>query len=346
MSHSNDLSVSANNEWSRLRSVIVGKAEGSCFPSESERMIKATMPEDHHDQFKPSKPFPAHVVQGACQELERFAAILEREDIKTYRPRTIRWSEVGGYTGAMPRDGMLVVGNTIIEACYAWKCRKQEIRLAFGPVLDQLEKDANVRVVRAPEIPCPDPLYEDAETKDQPGVWAINNSRAAFDAADFLRFGKTLIGQLSNVTNMKGVEYIQQAVPSGYTVELLQVQDPHAMHIDATIVPLREGLLIYNPERVSEVSLRRHEVLAEWKLLACPIIPTVRVSPPLYMTSPWIFLNILSLDEKRVVVEAEETEFAAWLVELGMEPIFCPFRHVNSIGGSFHCATVDLVRAD
>jgi glycine amidinotransferase len=54
-------------------------------------------------------------------------------------------------------------------------------------------------------------------------------------------------------------------------------------------------------------------------------------------------LNALSLDEKRVLVEANDTEFAAWLRTQGMEPIMVPFAHVNNIGGSFHCATVDLV---
>jgi glycine amidinotransferase len=45
------------------------------------------------------------------------------------------------------------------------------------------------------------------------------------------------------------------------------------------------------------------------------------------------------------VVEASQTQFATWLgKEFGIEPIMLPFKHVNSIGGSFHCATVDLVR--
>ena len=93
--------------------------------------------------------------------------------------------------------------------------------------------------------------------------WAINNACPAFDAADFIRFGKTIVGQLSNVTNQKGVEYLGKAVPEGYSVELLDVTDEHAMHIDATVLPLRQGLLIYNPERVSEKALRKLELLKD-----------------------------------------------------------------------------------
>lgn len=64
------------------------------------------------------------------------------------------------------------------------------------------------------------------------------------------------------------------------------------------------------------------------------------------MISPWIVMNVLSIDEGRVIVEEDELEFAGWLKRLGMQPVLCPFRNVNSIGGSFHCATVDLVRSD
>ncbi|KAL9612054.1 MAG: hypothetical protein Q9167_003346 [Letrouitia subvulpina] len=336
-------SISADNEWSPLRSVIVGRAENSCFPDEPEHMIKATMPEDYWDQCKPFNTFPSSVLRAACQELDHFAAILEKENVRIYRPKTVRWDNIGGYSGAMPRDGLMVVGNTIIEACFSWRCRKKEIQQAYNCILDEFEKDPSVRVVRAPKVQSPDPIYD--ECKHLSG-WATNNSRPAFDAADFLRFGKTVLGQFSNVTNMEGVKYLRKVVPPGYSVEIVQTTDPHAMHIDATIVPLRKGLLIYNPERVTEAALRRHKVLSEWDMHACPVKSTPRLSPPLYMTSSWIFLNILSLDEKRVVVEAEDIEFAQWLQTLGMEPIFCPFRHVNSIGGSFHCATVDLIRSD
>lgn len=47
---------------------------------------------------------------------------------------------------------------------------------------------------------------------------------------------------------MKGVDYLQSFIPGGYSIEILEVDEPHAMHIDATILPLRPGRLVYNPE--------------------------------------------------------------------------------------------------
>ena len=321
-------------------------------------MIKATMPEEHFASFRPKNRFPAPLLERADAELRHFVEILRDHGVRVYRPKATDWFAEGGYTAAMPRDGLMTVGNTIIEACFAWECRHREIELAFGGILRELEKDPAVRVVRAPRVERPDALYEgvkgfgekgaNGEANGTNGVhqheWAINNARPAFDAADFLRFGKTVVGQLSNVTNQKGVQYLRKAVPEGYIVELLDVTDEHAMHIDATILPLRQGLLIYNPERVSEKALRKLNVFKDWELHAYPYQPAPRENPPRYMTSGWLLMNVLSLDNNRVIVEAGDVEFADFIRKLGMEPIPCSFQHVNSIGGSFHCATVDLVR--
>lgn len=335
-------SVSADNEWSPLRSVIVGRAVNSCFPSEPPDMIKATMPGEHHSSFRPNNPFPAYIIQRADEELNQFVSILQREGVQVFRAKEVDWNHIGGYTGAMPRDGLLSVGNHIIEAPFAWGCRSQEIRLAYNEVLTELERDPSVRVIRAPIPPWPDTLYESSD--DPLREWVINDSRPAFDAADFMRFGKTLLGQYSNVTNRKGVDYLRANIPHGYSVEIVQVDDPHAMHIDATLLPLRDGLLVYNPERVTEASLRKHKVLEGWDLHPFPFSPQPHDSPPLFMTSAWLVMNVLVLDGQKVFVEENEVEFMKWIEKLGMTPIPCAFRHVYSIGGSFHCATIDLVR--
>ncbi|EER27397.1 Amidinotransferase family protein [Coccidioides posadasii C735 delta SOWgp] len=339
--------VSADDEWSPLESVIVGRAEHSAFPSEPAHMIEATMPDEHQQSFKPSNPFPPEILQKAQEELDNFASILEREGIRVYRPKEVNWLKIGGYTGAMPRDSLMTVGNTVIEAPFAWGCRKQEVELGYSDILSALAEDGLSKVVRAPKILGRETLYDGVENCSSNGThtWAINNTRPSFDTADFMRFGKVIIGQLSNVTNMKGVEYLRSVIPEGYTVEILQTDDPHAMHIDATILPLRNKLMVYHPERVTEKALRQHAVFENWELYAYPFTPEQKDGPPLYMTSPWLVLNALSLDENRIMVEAKDTVFASWVKEkFGMEPIMCPFQHVNSIGGSFHCATVDLVR--
>lgn len=335
----------ADNEWSPLQSVIVGRATNSCFPSEPSSMIAATMPDKYHSSFRSRNPFPKDIVERADAELDQLVSILQREGVQVYRSEAVDWLKVGGYTSAMPRDGLITVGHHIIEAPFAWRCRRQEVNLAYGRILEELSQDSRVRVIRSPESRLPDTVYDPVPNLDDSAQgWVVNNSRPAFDAADFMRFGKTILGQISHVTNMKGVEYLRANVPCGYSVELLEVNDPHAMHIDATLLPLRDGLLVYHPEKVTETALRKHSAIQDWDLRAFPFTPQARSQPPLFMTTPWLIMNVLVLDGRKVLVEEQDVEFMKWLEEIGMVPISCPFRHVNSIGGSFHCATVDLVR--
>lgn len=338
--------VSADDEWSPLKSVIVGRASKSNFPSEPRLMIENTMPEDYLDLFRPHNPFPDYICKRADVELDQLSSILEREGIKVFRPKTVDWQKIGGYTGSMPRDGLLTVGNYIIESAFAWSCRRQEIELAFEDILKELARDPDVRVVRAPKPPVPDTIYDSLEgSMSADGhVWTVNNTRPAFDAADFMRFGKTLLGQYSHVTNLKGVEWLRSQLSEGYGVEIIKTTNPHALHIDTVLLPLRQGLLVFHPQRVSEAALREHDVLKGWDLRPITLTSKPRLEPPSYTCSDWLVMNVLVLDGEKVIIDEYDTEFAEWMVELGMKPIFCSLRHVNSIGGASHCATVDLVR--
>jgi len=55
-------------------------------------------------------------------------------------------------------------------------------------------------------------------------------------------------------------------------------------------------------------------------------------------------MNILMLDEERVVVERQDEPMIGLLKRWGFKPIPCSFRSFNSFGGSFHCATLDIRR--
>ena len=66
------------------------------------------------------------------------------------------------------------------------------------------------------------------------------------------------------------LEADSNVVPKGYSVKILEVDDPRVMHIDATILALRPRSLHYNPERVQKTALREHDVLRDWELRAYP----------------------------------------------------------------------------
>lgn len=199
-------------------------------------MISATTSAKHVEEFRAGNPFPKQILEAADRELDQFTSILEKRGIKVYRPAHVDWAAVGGYTGSMVRDGLLVVGSTIIESAYSWRCREHEVDLMLEKLLFELAQDERVTVVRAPKPPARETLYDSYPEANgiNPlnGVrWAINNSRTAFDAADFIRFGKHVVGQLSHVTNEKGLEYVRKHLPPGYTLDIIELDDPHSMHL-------------------------------------------------------------------------------------------------------------------
>jgi len=65
---------------------------------------------------------------------------------------------------------------------------------------------------------------------------------------------------------------------------------------------------------------------------------------PMYNCSRWIMMNVLMLDERRVIVSKGEDNYIRTLKRWGFEPIECPFWDFETIGGGFHCATVDICR--
>jgi N-dimethylarginine dimethylaminohydrolase len=55
-------------------------------------------------------------------------------------------------------------------------------------------------------------------------------------------------------------------------------------------------------------------------------------------------MNVLSLDERTVVVEEAEQPFAELLYSYDFEVLTCPFDAVYKFGGSFHCCSLDVRR--
>lgn len=91
--------------------------------------------------------------------------------------------------------------------------------LAYKDILDELSRKPSVHIVRAPEPPVPNTIYNGTGNGGSDSGWAINDT-------GFMRFGKTVLGQLSHVTNVKGIDYLRNALPAGYSLEILEVNDP------------------------------------------------------------------------------------------------------------------------
>lgn len=343
--------VSSFNEWDPLEEAIVGVVDGASVPP-WDLLLKATMPRRQWDFFRQfgGQPFPQERVDAANRELGALVHILEAEGVVVRRPSVVdhsrpyatpEWASAGGLYAAMPRDCMLVIGDEIIEAPMAWRSRHFEIH-AFRPLLKEyFQRGARWSAAPKPQLSRAqrhENYDPDHEGPDGPR-YAITEFEPTFDAADFMRCGRDIFVQRSHVTNRFGIAWLQQHLGDAYTIHELAFDDPHPMHIDATFLPLAPGKLLVNPERVHHLP----NMFDSWDILRAPE-PTLPDSCTLYMTSKWISMNVLMLDEERVMVEKHEERLIRALTDWGFKPITCSFRAFGAFGGSFHCAALDVRR--
>lgn len=335
--------VNSYTEWQPLEEVVVGRLGGGVFPTWQASMA-ATMPEGSWAVFQEhgGSPLPEEQVRAADEELDQLAATLREEGVTVVRPdpvdhavpfSTAGWSSAGGLYSAMPRDCLTVVGETIVEAPMSWRCRYHEAE-SFRPIVKSYFRQG-AKWLPAPRPQLTDELFTGADPHDG---WAVNDFEPVFDAADFMRFGRDIVVQRSHTTNDFGISWLQRALGDAHRIHLLDVNDPHAMHIDATICPLAPGTLLVNPERYVPSGL-----FAGWDVIEAPK-PTLPSDWPMYFCSPWVSMNLLSLDERTVVVERQEEPLIELLTEHGFRCVPVDFRHVYSFGGSFHCVTLDVRR--
>jgi glycine amidinotransferase len=333
--------VASHTEWQRLEEVIVGSVEGAAVPR-VDPLIRATLPELFETTFggRSGQQFPADLATAAQHELDAFAGLLEREGVTVRRPdpvdhtqpyATVDWECPAGLYSACPRDSVLVVGDRIIEAPMAYRSRYFETFALRSLFMEYFRGGAHW-------ISAPKPrLTERSFAGD--GPWCTSDHEPLFDAADFVRFGRDLVVQRSQVTNQPGIDWMARTLGPTYSIHVIEPDDPNAMHLDATVVPLAPGKVLLNPVKLPEVPT----LFRDWEHRYAP--PPARPhADPLYFSSAWLSMNLLSLDESTVLVESSESDLIELLRCWGFDVLTCPFRSFNAYGGSFHCATLDVRR--
>jgi glycine amidinotransferase len=337
--------VCSHNEWDPLEEIIVGTARGAVRPSVAPSRPDTT-----------SQRAPQEEIDRAERQLDGFAALLEGEGVVVRRPQPLEHARRvqtpdfvadWGRAQTCPRDVLLVVGDEIIEATMSDRARYFE-HLAYRPLIrDYFRQGA--RWTAAPKPSMADEMYvpgfeEASRPYDLTTHPNLTETEPCFDAACFARCGRDIFWQPDLVSNQFGADWLQRHLGPTYRIHRIEFAQRKPIHIDATMVPLRPGLVLENPERRA-----RHDGMEifranGWQVLApVPSARPKRKHRP-WEVSEWISMNILCLDERTVVVEAAEEPFADQLKGLGFDVIPCPFDAVYAFGGSFHCCTIDIRR--
>lgn len=348
--------VNSYNEWDPLEEVIVGRLDDAVIPSPHITVTRNVPPAAAKlYRLVGGRRFPRILVDTAQQELDQFIRILQSEGVTVRRPEAVNFSArtrtplwgSKGYCAACPRDGFLVVGSEIIETPMAWRSRYFE-----GHAYRSLFKEYFARGARWTAAPRPelrDDLYDYSYTPPAPGEplrYVVNEFEPVFDAADFVRCGRDIFCIRSNVTNRSGIAWLRRHLGNEYAVHEIPSRCRTPMHIDSSFVPLAPGKVLVNPDYIDPATLPW--ILNSWEVLVAPRpdpVPRSEWRFRVSQCSPWISINVLMLDEKRVIVERTQRSLIQSLRDWGFEPIPCPFLSYAPFGGSFHCATLDIRRA-
>jgi glycine amidinotransferase len=346
--------VRSYNEWDPLEEIIVGRLEYATIPTGH---ITVTGGLPRHVRFfyglMAGITYPKFMLRRAQRELDELIRILECEGVVVRRPeiadfrvkfKTPHWKSTG-YTTACPRDGVLVIGNEIIETPMSWRCRYFEMN-AYRPLFRRYAEQG-ARWTAAPRPELRDELYDReycAPDGAGPRRYIVNEHEPVFDAADFTRCGADLFVIRSNTTNYSGIAWLRRHLGESYRIHEIETTAKHPMHIDTTLVPLAPGRMLANPDFVDVARLP--PALKKWEILIPPQPDPVEdfLIDKFSLCSKWISLNVLVLDGKKVLVEGHQKSMINALKDWGFEPVPCPFQMYGAFGGGIHCATLDIRR--
>jgi scyllo-inosamine-4-phosphate amidinotransferase 1 len=303
--------MDSRNEWDPLEKVIVGIATHANWPMTDPVFAEEARTSLWTETPAPAGPVPDFVVDQANRELDILSETLLRYGATVYRPKPVDHVSANGMYNYCPRDRILVWGDTMVDVNMMYPCRNQEIRSYY-----RLMSEAR-SILTMP--------------RDQ-GM--------TLDAANICRLGDTWLYLESASGNRAAYEWLCAKFPK-VTIELCNFYS--GVHIDSTITPLREGLVLLNASRVNESNCPK----AFWDWERVYITEDQIVAQDFYQypyASKWIAMNMLALDPETVVIDAAQIELIKLLKTKGIDSIPLTLSHSRTLGGGFHCVTLDTKR--
>ena len=303
--------VNSRNEWDPLEAIIVGEASNANWPMTDPVFSKEARNSLWTETPAPSGPVPQFIIDEANRELDTLSETLLRHGVTVYRPRPMNFVERRGMYNYCPRDRLLVAGDTIVDGNMMYPCRNQEIENYYRLIADA----RNIFTM----------------PRDQGMV---------LDAANICRLGDTWLFLESASGNMKAHEWLQRKFRN-IKIELCNFYS--GVHIDSTIAPLREGLVMLNASRVNPQNCPR--AFDHWEKIWVTdemIVPQKFYQYP--YASKWIAMNVLSINPETIIIDAAQTQLINILKSKGIDSIPLTLSHSRTLGGGFHCVTLDIRR--
>ena len=301
--------IHSYNEWDPLKEVVVGRADFANWPSSDPVFSQESEKTTWRETPVPSGPVPDWIIDEANEDLDLLASTLEMCGAIVHRPDVINFQQRGGMYNYCPRDRLLIYGNTIVDPAMMYPCRDME-----SEALQQVIYRADT-VHRMPR-----------------------DAGMTLDAANVLRLGKSMLYLQSASGNQQAYKWLKTKFPD-VPIEVCNFYS--GVHIDSTIVPLREGLVMVNASRVNADNLPR--VFDNWEVVWVADVVAQNFYEYPYARK-WIAMNMLVVDPHTVIVDKHQIKLMDTLENFNFTVIPLELRHSRTLGGGFHCVTLDLLR--
>jgi len=301
--------ISSYNEWSPLKKIIVGSATDANWPVNDPVFAKESEKTTWKETPVPRGPVPQRIIEETNEDLDGLATTLMSLGVEVLRPDPLNFQVHDGMYNYCPRDRLLVYGSTIVDPAMMYPCRDMELQ-----------------------------CYHDIVDTSDHYVFMPRNEGFVLDAANVCRLGDRMLFLESASGNRKAYDWLCDQFPD-VTIELCNFYA--GVHIDSTIVPLREGLVMLNASRVNFDKVPR--VFDGWQKIWVNDVVAQGFHEYPY-ASKWIAMNMLVVDPNTVICDQNQTELIKTLKSYRFEVIPLELRHSRTLGGGFHCVTLDLQR--
>lgn len=343
------MKINSNNDWDPLKEIIVGRADKARVPTVDASTMSMSYTNHNIKNVKPLEgEYPQWLVDEANEDAEELCGVLRDAGVIVHRPENVDhskkfstpyWETTGWYTWC-PRDLLLPLNNLMIETPSACRSRMFET-YAYHDIMINAVRD-RTEWIAAPKPKLLDESYQFEDLRRP----SLNNLEPVFDAPNCIRLGRDILFQISNTGNWLGFQWLKNALePRGYSLHAAEHIYSFA-HFDSTIIPLRPGLVLLNSTRVSPSNCPK--LFEKWDKIYFEdvnINPTTVDGPgSISPCSPYIGMNILSIDQNTVIVGKDQTNLISTLEKHRITVVPTTMRHAQSLSGGYHCATLDLVR--
>ena len=303
--------INSHDEWSSLKRIVVGSATDANWPVNDPVFSLESEKTTWKETPVPRGPVPQWIIDETNQDLDVLATTLMSLGVEVVRPDPLNFQVHDGMYNYCPRDRLLVHGSTIINPAMMYPCRDMELQ-----------------------------CYHDIVDEAEHYLFMPRNAGLVLDAANILRLGPNKLLYLESASGNKAAYYWLLAnLPSNTSIELCNFYA--GVHIDSTIMPLREGLVMLNASRVNFDQVPR--VFDGWhKIWVNNVVAQGFHEYP--YASKWIAMNMLVVNPHTVICDRNQPELIKTLKSYRFEVIPMELRHSRTLGGGFHCVTLDLER--